>query len=107
MTAFYEDAEFVDSLISQPPRDELILRMALRDEISDPVAIEVWEARIAELEFLLSPTRAEWDGIYLAAKVQMYRLRYGRTTPEQLIDRNIFASGTLASRSDLAHDLWR
>jgi hypothetical protein len=31
-----------------PPREELIARMALRDDLRDPSASCVWEARIAD-----------------------------------------------------------
>ena len=106
MTEFYENAELMGSLMDQPPRAELIVRMALREEISDLRAIEVWEARIAELELILSPTRDAWDDIYLAAKVQMYRLRYGSASPERLLDGDTIASGTQTSERDLIRDLW-
>jgi hypothetical protein len=48
--SFYASQKFRRWLRSLPPREELIARMALRDEIRDPGASREWEARIAELQ---------------------------------------------------------
>jgi len=47
---FYNNPHFVRWLARQKPRNELIVRIALRRNIVDPAASHAWNARIGELE---------------------------------------------------------
>jgi hypothetical protein len=59
MTEFYEDPKFMAWLAGRKPRDELIVRMALRDHIRDPSTGQEWEARIDALLDELKPDEVE------------------------------------------------
>jgi hypothetical protein len=63
MRAFYSSyssPKFRRWLRSLEPREELIARMALRDEIRDPGASREWNARIDQLQHDLIKTEADW-----------------------------------------------
>jgi hypothetical protein len=60
MRAFYSSPKFRRWLRSLEPREELIARMALRDEIRDPGPSREWNARIDQLQHDLIKTEADW-----------------------------------------------
>ena len=63
------------------PRDQLIARMALRDEINDPGDAKKWDARIAELLLTLIRTEDDWVDLLPAvqrAKAEIERQRKPR-----------------------------
>ena len=59
MEAFYDDPEFTNWLAKRKPRDELIVRLALRDRIRDPATGLAWAARIKMLEDAMTPAEYE------------------------------------------------
>jgi hypothetical protein len=63
-------------LASLSPRDELVARMAMRDDIGDSGASRKWETRIAELEWDLIHTTD--DIIRLLADIGRTRARSRR-----------------------------
>jgi hypothetical protein len=65
---------FVSWLADQPPRDELIMRLAIRDKISDPLLSLQWGARIAALEDIIRPTPDEWEDIFHDVRDRIERL---------------------------------
>lgn len=60
-TPFHDDTGFVRWLEALKPRDELIVRLALRDRIRDPATGRAWAARIKVLEDAM--TVAEYEEV--------------------------------------------
>ncbi len=57
---FYTAPKFRRWFKSLEPREELIARMALRDDVRDPAASREWEARIADLQADLIKSADDW-----------------------------------------------
>ncbi len=53
---FYTDPKFMKWLASLAPRNELVVRMALKDEIRNPAASKRWNERMLELQHELIET---------------------------------------------------
>jgi hypothetical protein len=70
---FYRNRKFLFWLANLSPRDELVTRMALRDDVRDSDASRKWEARIAELEWELIHTTD--DIVCLLADIDRVRVR--------------------------------
>jgi hypothetical protein len=66
--SFHASPKFRRWLRSLPPREELIARMALRDEIRDPGASREWNARIEQLQHELIKTEADWADLLPAVR---------------------------------------
>ncbi len=66
--AFHYSAKFRRWLAGLSPRDELIARMAVRDDIRDQAAAKKWEARIAELQGQIIKTEADWASLLPAVQ---------------------------------------
>ena len=60
MRHFYSSPKFRRWLRSMSPREELIARMALRNDVRDAGASREWEVRIAELQADLIKTEDDW-----------------------------------------------
>jgi hypothetical protein len=60
MRAFHYSPKFRRWLRSLDPREELIARMALRDDIREPSANREWNARIDQLQREIIKTEADW-----------------------------------------------
>lgn len=67
MAEFYADPKFIAWLAGRAPRDELIVRMALREHIQDPTTALEWEARIDALLDELKPDEIELTELLRAA----------------------------------------
>jgi hypothetical protein len=65
---FHYSPKFRRWLCARTPRDELIARMALSDDIRDPFVSRAWEARIAELQADLIKTADDWVQLLLAVR---------------------------------------
>jgi uncharacterized protein YmfQ (DUF2313 family) len=76
VTAFYADPKFVAWLADQEPRTELIARMALKTDVSDPTASYDWDARIDTLIEKLKPSDVELVEIMCAAERAYKRLEH-------------------------------
>jgi hypothetical protein len=50
MTVFHADPNFKRWLAARSPRQELISRLALKDQIRDPAVARAWATRIEALE---------------------------------------------------------
>jgi hypothetical protein len=68
MRPFHSDPKFMRWLKSLSPRDELIARIALRDDIRDPVAAKKWEARAVELQLKVVMTEDDWADLLPAVQ---------------------------------------
>ncbi len=79
MRPFHSDPKFMRWLKSLSPRDELIARMALRDDIRDPAAAKKWEARAAELQLKVVKTEDDW--VDLIPAVQRAKREIARQWP--------------------------
>jgi hypothetical protein len=64
--SFYSSPKFRRWLSSLPPREELIARIALREDIREPGVSLAWEARIVELHADLIKTAEDWADLLLA-----------------------------------------
>ncbi len=60
MANFYASPKFRRWLRSFEPREELVVRMALRDDVREPGASRAWAARIAALQADLIRTADDW-----------------------------------------------
>lgn len=67
MTAFHDDPQFVRWLASLTPRDELIVRLALKDDVADAASVE-WETKIDALIGKLQPDDVELTEILASAE---------------------------------------
>ncbi len=56
----YATQKFRRWLRSLSPRQELVARMALREDVRDPGASREWEARIADLQADLIKSADDW-----------------------------------------------
>lgn len=56
MAEFYADPKFMKWLASLKPRSELVIHMALKDEVRGPAASKKWNERMFELEHELIQT---------------------------------------------------
>ena len=67
VTTFHDNPQFSRWLASLKPRDELIARLALKDDIGDAAALLAWEARVDALIDKLKPDDVELTEILAAA----------------------------------------
>jgi hypothetical protein len=64
----YSAPKFRRWLRSLPPRDELVARMALRDDIRDAGAAREWNARIDQLQRDIIRSEADWADLLPAVQ---------------------------------------
>lgn len=64
----YTTPKFRRWLLSLSPREELIARMALRDDIRDPGTSREWDARIADLQADIIHTAEDWAELLSAVQ---------------------------------------
>lgn len=60
MRPFYVSPKFTRWLASLKPYDELVVRMALDEQIREPGINREWEKRIAELQLKLIKSPDDW-----------------------------------------------
>jgi hypothetical protein len=62
-----------------PPREELIARMALREDVHGAGASRAWEARIADLQADLVKSAADWAELLPAVERARREITKGKT----------------------------
>lgn len=80
MAVFYSDPKFITWLTSLKPRNELIARIALKEDVRDPEIEREWDIRVDALIDSLKPDAVELAEILGAAQRAQLGLERAKTT---------------------------